>query len=108
LTNGPLAPWDVISSESKRNGRVEVIETVIRHMEAGMERWGVPVPHGDDEERTELALSFDDAEFQHDPASVGSNGAGATGEPRPAESPANPASIGGPASADGAPEHLSA
>ena len=36
-------------------------------MEAGMERWGVPVPHGDDEEKTELALSFDDAEFQHDP-----------------------------------------
>ena len=67
LTNGPLAPWDVISSESKRNGRVEVIETVIRHMEAGMERWGVPVPHSDDEERTELALSFDDAEFQQDP-----------------------------------------
>ena len=71
LTNGPLAPWDVISSESKRNGRVEVIETVIRHMEAGMERWGVPVPHSDDEEKTELALSFDDAEFQHDPASIG-------------------------------------
>ena len=68
---GPLAPWDVISSESKRNGRVEVIETVIRHMEAGMERWGVPVPHSDDEERTELASSFDDAEFQHDPASAG-------------------------------------
>ena len=44
LTNGPLAPWDVISSESKRNGRVEVIETVIRHMEEGMARWGVPVP----------------------------------------------------------------
>ena len=40
-----------------------------------MERWGVPVPHGDDEEKTELALSFDDAEFQHDPTSVGSNGA---------------------------------
>ena len=67
LTHGPLAPWDVISSESKRNGRVEVIETVIRHMEEGMERWGVPVPHGDDEEKTELALSFDDAEFQQDP-----------------------------------------
>ena len=79
LTHGPLAPWDVISSESKRNGRVEVIETVIRHMEAGMERWGVPVPRSDDEEKTELALSFDDAEFQQDPASVGSNGAFSTG-----------------------------
>ena len=79
LTHGPLAPWDVISSESKRNGRVEVIETVIRHMEAGMERWGVPVPRSDDEEKTELALSFDDAEFQQDPASVGSNGASRRG-----------------------------
>ena len=34
-TNGPLAPWDVVSSENKRNGRVEVIETVIRRMEDG-------------------------------------------------------------------------
>jgi polyphosphate kinase 2 (PPK2 family) len=70
LTHGPLAPWDVISSENKRNGRVEVIETVIRHMEAGMLRWGVPVPALDDEE-TELALSFDDAEFQHGPVANG-------------------------------------
>jgi hypothetical protein len=45
-----------------------------------MERWGVPVPHSDDEEETELALSFDDAEFQHDPASIGSNGADGTGD----------------------------
>jgi AMP-polyphosphate phosphotransferase len=77
LTNGPLAPWDVISSENKRNGRVEVIETVIRRMEQGMERWGVPVPpHDAAEEKTELALVFDDAEFQQDPegpnGSVGS------------------------------------
>jgi len=55
-----------------------------------MERWGVPVPHSDDEEQTELALSFDDAEFQHDPATVGSNG------------------TGDPAGAGGAAEHLSA
>ena len=69
LTNGPLAPWDVISSENKRNGRVEVIETVIRRMEQGMERWGIPVPpHDAAEEKTELALVFDDAEeFQPDP-----------------------------------------
>jgi AMP-polyphosphate phosphotransferase len=87
LTNGPLAPWDVISSENKRNGRVEVIETVIRHMEEGMVRWGVPVPASDDE-KTELALSFDDAEFQHDPAGAGAgagagapNGSGRAGEP---------------------------
>jgi len=67
LTNGPLAPWDVISSENKRNGRVEVIETVIRRMEQGMERWGIPVPpHDAAEEKTELALVFDDAEFQPD------------------------------------------
>jgi AMP-polyphosphate phosphotransferase len=87
LTNGPLAPWDVISSESKRNGRVEVIETVIRHMEEGMVRWGVPVPDRDDEEKTELALSFDDADFQQGPgsgSSSGSNGPGGTEERLPA------------------------
>jgi len=69
LTDRPLAPWDVISSENKRNGRVEVIETVIRRMEAGMERWGIAVPSPDDEEekKTQLALAFDDAEFQPDP-----------------------------------------
>ncbi len=67
LTNGPLAQWDVISSENKRNGRVEVIETVIRRMEQGMERWGIPVPpHDAAEEKTELALVFDDAEFGPD------------------------------------------
>ncbi len=68
LTNGPLAPWDVISSENKRFGRVQVIETVIAHMEQGMARWGVPVPLDDDAgQKTELALMFDDAEFQHGP-----------------------------------------
>jgi polyphosphate kinase 2 (PPK2 family) len=77
LTNGPLAPWDVISSENKRNGRVEVIETVIRHMEEGMARWGIPVPARDDEEKTELALSFDDAEFQNGPD--GANGSAESG-----------------------------
>ena len=68
LTNGPLAPWDVISSENKRHGRVDVIETVIRRMEEGMARWGVFVPLNDEEEeKTELALVFDDPEFQHGP-----------------------------------------
>ena len=68
LTDGPLAHWDVISSENKRNGRVEVIETVIRRMEEGMARWGIEVPSPDDEEeqRTQAALAFDDAEFQSD------------------------------------------
>jgi polyphosphate kinase 2 (PPK2 family) len=68
LTNGPLAPWDVISSENKRHGRVDVIETVIRRMEEGMARWGVFVPLNDaEEEKTELALMFDDPEFQLGP-----------------------------------------
>ena len=66
LTDGPLAHWDVISAENKRNGRVEVIETVIRRMELGMERWGVPVPPRQGEEETELALVIDDADFQPD------------------------------------------
>ena len=70
LTSGPLAPWDVISAENKRHGRVEVIEKVIERIEAGMERWGVAVPSRNDEEqlKTERALAFDDAEFQPDPA----------------------------------------
>jgi polyphosphate kinase 2 (PPK2 family) len=68
LTNGPLAPWDVISSENKRHGRVQVIETVIRRMEEGMARWGVSVPsHDAAGEETELALVFDDAEFITEP-----------------------------------------
>jgi hypothetical protein len=79
-----------------------------------MERWGVPVPHGDDEEKTELALSFDDAEFQQDPAaSVGSNGAdgadGADGAGRSGDGDED-ASRGADAP-DGAPtatEHLNA
>ena len=56
----------MISAENKRNGRVEVIETVIRRMELGMERWGVPVPPRQGEEETELALVIDDADFQPD------------------------------------------
>jgi polyphosphate kinase 2 (PPK2 family) len=68
LTCGPLARWDVISGENKRNGRVEVIETVIRRMEQGMRRWGVPVPSRQaEDEKTELALVADDAEYQPDP-----------------------------------------
>ena len=64
LTDGPLAHWDVISAESKRHGRVQAIETVIRRMEVGMERWGIPVPsHDPAEEKKELALVADDAEF---------------------------------------------
>jgi polyphosphate kinase 2 (PPK2 family) len=70
LTDGPLAPWDVISSEHKRYGRVEVIETVIRRVEAGMARLGIVVPSSDDEaeHQTELALGADDADSQADHA----------------------------------------
>jgi polyphosphate kinase 2 (PPK2 family) len=82
LTHGPLAPWDVISSESKRNGRVEVIETVIRRMEQGMERWEIPVPpRGAEEEKTELALVFDDAEFQPESDATPNGAAGSPASP---------------------------
>jgi hypothetical protein len=103
LTDGPLAPWDVISSENKRNGRVEVIETVIRRMEEGMARLGIEVPSGDDEEeqRTQAALAFDDAEFQPDVESVGRGGAnGANGHPGPVPAPAPAAEDGQVADTD--------
>jgi hypothetical protein len=50
-------------------------------MEAGMERWGIEVPSGDDEEqqKTELALAFDDAEF--------SDSAPESASPSPAQPP---------------------
>ena len=83
LTCGPLAHWDVISAENKRYGRVEVIETVIRRMEQGMRRWGVPVPpHDAAEEETELALVYDDAEFLPESDGFwadGADGAGGAG-----------------------------
>jgi polyphosphate kinase 2 (PPK2 family) len=82
LTNGPLTPWDVIPSESKRYGRVRVIETVIERMEDGMARWGVQVPPYDAAgEKTEFALMFDDPEFQHGPEGP-PNGATAPAEER--------------------------
>ncbi len=91
LTNGPLAPWDVISSENKRYGRVEVIETVIRRMEEGMARWGVPVPPYDAaEEQTELALMFDDPEFQHGPEGPPNGSAQSSGQSSAAPSSEEP------------------
>jgi hypothetical protein len=55
-----------------------VIETVIRRMETGMERWGLSVPSNDEaEEKTELALMFDDPEFQHGPEGPPNSAAGA-------------------------------
>ena len=43
-TDQPHAPWDVIAAESKQFARVSVIETVIRRIEEGMERFGYHVP----------------------------------------------------------------
>ncbi len=50
LTDQPTAPWDVVSAEQKRYGRVAVLRTVIARMEEGMRRWGIDVPpsRGDD------------------------------------------------------------
>jgi polyphosphate kinase 2 (PPK2 family) len=112
LTSGRLAPWDVISAENKRNGRVEVIETVIRRMEEGMARWGIEVPSADDEEeeRTQAALAFDDAEFQPDPEVEGSaaaaagTGAGAAAAAAAAAAPiATAAALAGASAAAPAP-----
>jgi len=47
-TDHHLAPWDVISGEQKRQARVEVLETVIRRVEQGMTRFGMPVPPPDE------------------------------------------------------------
>ena len=43
-THQPGAPWDVIPGDSKQFARVAVLETVIRRIEEGMERFGYPVP----------------------------------------------------------------
>jgi len=43
-THQPNAPWDVIAAESKRWGRVSVLETVIARIEEGMVRAGTEVP----------------------------------------------------------------
>ena len=47
-TDHDLAPWDVISGEQKRLGRILVLETAILRVEQGMTRWGMPVPASDD------------------------------------------------------------
>jgi polyphosphate kinase 2 (PPK2 family) len=46
-TDHDLAPWDVISGEQKRFARVQVLETAIRRVEEGMQRWGMAVPSAD-------------------------------------------------------------
>jgi polyphosphate kinase 2 (PPK2 family) len=40
----PHAPWHLIPAESKRYARVAVIETVIKEIEAGMQRHGMEPP----------------------------------------------------------------
>ena len=47
-TDRPHAPWHVVPGDSKRYARVEVMDTVIAEIEAGMRRWGLepPLPSG--------------------------------------------------------------
>jgi polyphosphate kinase 2 (PPK2 family) len=47
-TDHHLAPWDIISGEQKRYARVQVLETAIKRVEQGMQRWGMPVPSPDE------------------------------------------------------------
>jgi polyphosphate kinase 2 (PPK2 family) len=43
-TDQPHAPWDLIAGESKRFARVQVVETVIERIEAGMRERGFALP----------------------------------------------------------------
>ncbi len=43
-TDHPDAPWDVISAEQKRFGRVAVLRTIIGRIEDGMRRCGIEPP----------------------------------------------------------------
>jgi polyphosphate kinase 2 (PPK2 family) len=43
-TDRPHAVWHVIAGDSKRYARVEVMDTVIAEIEAGMRRWGFEPP----------------------------------------------------------------
>lgn len=43
-TDREFAPWIVVPGESKRYARIAVVEEVNARIEAGMERWNVPVP----------------------------------------------------------------
>ena len=37
----------MVSAEQKRHARVTVLEETVRHLEAGMARWGIPLPPPD-------------------------------------------------------------
>ncbi len=39
LTEHELAPWDLIEAEQKRFARVKVLETLIRRIDEGVDRW---------------------------------------------------------------------
>lgn len=43
-TDQELAPWQLISAESKRHARVEVLESLIARLEDGLLRWGSKLP----------------------------------------------------------------
>jgi polyphosphate kinase 2 (PPK2 family) len=43
-TSTENAPWTIIPAENKRYARVAVIEAVNEAMEAGLERWDIPLP----------------------------------------------------------------
>jgi AMP-polyphosphate phosphotransferase len=43
-TEQPDAPWHLVPAESKRYARVNVLETVIERIEAGMQRWDFEPP----------------------------------------------------------------
>jgi AMP-polyphosphate phosphotransferase len=43
-TDQPYAPWHLVPADSKRYARVQVIETVITDIEAGMKKWGIEPP----------------------------------------------------------------
>jgi polyphosphate kinase 2 (PPK2 family) len=46
-TDQPHAPWRLISAESKRYARVQVVRTVCEEIEVGMRRWGQEPPAPD-------------------------------------------------------------
>ena len=43
-TDHRLAPWDLIPADQKKFARVQVLEILNDRIEAGMRRWGTPVP----------------------------------------------------------------
>jgi polyphosphate kinase 2 (PPK2 family) len=45
-TDREFAPWVVVPGESKRYARIAVVEEVNARIEAGMERWDIPMPPG--------------------------------------------------------------